>query len=41
MLNKIRSLKSKLLTLLVINKDKSLNILVTVFKDKKRNRLQT
>jgi hypothetical protein len=41
MLNKIKSLKSKLLTWLVVNKDKTLNILVTVFKDKKRNKLQT
>jgi hypothetical protein len=36
MLNKIKSSKSKLLTWLVVNKDKTLNILVTVFKDKKK-----
>jgi hypothetical protein len=39
MLNKIKSSKSKLLTWLVVNKDKTLNILEIVFKDKKRNKL--
>jgi hypothetical protein len=41
MLNKIKSSKSKLLTWLVVNKDKTLNILVIVFMEKKRNKLQT
>jgi hypothetical protein len=39
MLNKIKSSKSKLLTWLVVNKDKTLDILEIVFKDKKRNKL--
>jgi hypothetical protein len=34
MLNKIKSSKSKLLTWLVVNNDKPLNILEIVFKDK-------
>jgi hypothetical protein len=41
MLNKIKSLKSKLFTRLVVIKGKALNILVTVLKDNKRNMLQT